>query len=62
MKNANCSARKAAHSRPGACRRTDTIARHERPVPTIRARGFGASGMPNRRNRRAYPSAERSGV
>ena len=28
----------------------------------IRARGFGASGMPNRRKRRAYPSAERSGV
>ena len=61
VKNASCSARKAAHSRPGACKRTATIARQERPVPTIRC-GFGARGMPNRRKRRAYPSAERSGA
>ena len=45
---AKWSARSAGRTSAGSASRTATIARQARPVPSIRARGTVANGMPKR--------------
>jgi hypothetical protein len=52
VNHADWSARKALNSSSGARSRVATIARHARPVPTIRGRGSVANGIPRARKRR----------
>jgi hypothetical protein len=52
VKRASWSARKARSSAAGSSRRAATIARHARPVPMLRSRGWVSNGMPYWRKRR----------